>query len=211
MTTENFTTIYFIRHGETVWNAEGRWQGWQDSPLTEKGEQQAAAAAEELRELGITHIYASDAGRAKRTAEIIGDTLTLRPWLVSELRERYYGDFEGLTSQEISERFPGTMFDETRDRRDTWRPVKGETLVEVGARVLTFIRQAARKHPGGTIAAVTHAGVLRVLDGLSCGQPLEEIWERVPPNCAIFALKVNTAGDLQVVRHFCLQPQQEQS
>ncbi len=211
MTNETFTTIYFIRHGQTVWNAEGRWQGWQDSPLTKKGEQQAAAAAEELVDLGITHIYASDAGRAKKTAEIIGDRLTLKPSLVSELRERFYGDFEGQTTQEISDQFPGTMFDESRDRRDTWRPPGGETLVEVGARVLTFIRQAAVKHPGGTIAAVTHAGVLRVLDGLSCGQPLDEIWDRVPPNCAIFGLKVNSAGNVNVARHFCLVPESEQS
>lgn len=201
--TDTWTTFYFVRHGETVWNAQGRWQGWEDSPLTDVGKEQAAGAAETLKECGATALFCSDAGRAKQTAGIIGDRLGLQAQPVSELRERLYGQYEGLTSDEIEAKFPGTRYTEGRDLRETWRPLGGETLVEVGARAMTFIRTTAAQMPGATIIAVTHAGVLRVLDGISCGESLEDIWDRVPPNCGIFQVKANSTGDLQVIEHFC--------
>lgn len=201
--TDTWTTFYFVRHGETVWNAQGRWQGWEDSPLTDVGKQQAAAAAETLKTSGATMLFSSDAGRAKQTAAIIGGSLNLEARAVSELRERLYGEYEGLTSDEIEAKFPGTRYTQGRDLRESWRPIGGETLIEVGARAMTFIRQIAAQSPGATVIAVTHAGVLRVLDGLSCGESLENIWDRVPPNCGIFQVRANAAGDMQVVEHFC--------
>lgn len=75
--------VYLVRHGETKWNAERRIQGQSDSPLTEKGEQQAMQVGERARSFGITHIISSDLGRTKRTAEIIaqacGCDITLTP------------------------------------------------------------------------------------------------------------------------------------
>lgn len=203
MSDETWTTFYFVRHGETVWNSQGRWQGWQDSPLTELGQQQAATAAETLRECGATQLFTSDAGRARQTAQAIGTVLDLSPQPESSLRERFYGEYEGMTSNEIDEKFPGTRYVEGRDLRDTWRPIGGETLVEVGGRVLTFLRTAATELPGETIVAVTHAGVLRVLDSISSGDTLDTIWDRVPPNCGIFQVKANAAGDVKVLEHFC--------
>ncbi len=202
MTDKPWTRLFVVRHGETKWNFEGRWQGWLDSPLTEKGREQAARAGETLKDCGATAIWTSDAGRARETAEIIGRALNLRPEADAGPRERFYGKYEGMTSSEIDEKFPDTRYEAGRDLRDTWRPVGGETLVEVSARVLTFIRQMTEKYPGETIVLVTHSGVLRVLDALSSRQSLEQIWEQAPANCAIFELDANADGDLKVVRHF---------
>lgn len=202
MDDELLTTFYFVRHGETRWNYEGRWQGWQDSPLTEKGQEQARAVAERLRNVGATHLVSSDAGRALQTAQAIAAVTGLTPEPTDALRERFYGEYEGMTSDEIEGKFPGTRYAEGRDRRDTWRPIGGETLVEVSNRVRAFVRQAAQSFPGEKIIAVTHAGVLRVLDSLSSGDALDDIWDRVPPNCALFEPQANAAGDLRVVTHF---------
>lgn len=97
-----------IRHGESTWNAEGRWQGWADPPLSAVGEQQARDAVEHLRDAGLTRVASSDLQRARRTAEIVADSLGLGAVLVvPDLRERDVGSFSGLTREEIDVRFPG--------------------------------------------------------------------------------------------------------
>lgn len=199
---EKLTRLYVVRHGETVWNFQGRWQGWQDSELTELGQQQAARAAGELQDSGAVALYSSDAGRALQTATIIGEKLGLTAIVDQGFRERYYGEFEGRTSDEIDAQFPGTRYEPGRDLRETWRPVGGETLVEVTARVMASIRMVADEHPGESVIIVTHGGVLRVLDGVASRKPLDEIWDHTPANCAIFVLDANLAGDLKIVQHF---------
>jgi probable phosphoglycerate mutase len=202
MSEQVWTTLYIVRHGETRWNFEGRWQGWQDSPLTEKGQQQAEKAGQELQGCGAVALFTSDAGRAQQTARIIGQELGLQPQIEQGLRERYYGEYEGMTSAEIDEKFPGTRYEVGRDRRDTWRPIGGESLVEVSARAITTIRQLATSYPGNSLVLITHAGVIRVLDALATHESLEDIWDRVPGNCAIFVLQANPAGDLKIIKHF---------
>lgn len=197
-----WTKLYVVRHGETRWNHEGRWQGWQDSDLTENGRRQAREAARLLSRCGAQVLYTSDAGRALETATIINETLGAEFHVDSALRERYYGEYEGMTSAEIDGKFPGTRYKAGRDRRDTWRPVGGESLVEVKDRVMVFVRQVAQAHTGQVAVLVTHAGVLRVLDAVSSHESLDEIWDRVPPNCAVFELEANPQGDIRVVNHF---------
>ena len=100
--------VYLVRHGETQWNAERRIQGHSDSPLTEKGEQQAWQVAERAKALGITHIIASDLGRTRRTAEIIAELCGCDITLDSRLRELDMGvlekrNLETLTEEEVCE------------------------------------------------------------------------------------------------------------
>lgn len=204
MNDANWTRLYFVRHGETEWNSQGRWQGWLDSPLTPTGIRQATGAAEKLKDVAPKAIYSSDAGRALQTARIIGDELGLKPSVTESLRERYYGKYEGLNSEEIDEQFPDTRYVAGRDRRDTWRPIAGESLLEVSARVLAFIRVLSAEYAGQSLICVTHAGVLRVIDAFVSKQSLDEIWDRVPPNCAIFILDANAAGEMRVVQHFAV-------
>src|SRR3954470_3221171 len=108
------TRLLLVRHGESEWNAAGRWQGGADPPLSETGMLQAADAGERLRGTGITAIVASDLKRTTRTAEIIAGVLgiaTVHP--EPGLREFDVGEWSGLTRPEIEERWPGHL--------DRWR------------------------------------------------------------------------------------------
>ncbi|MBX7247370.1 MAG: histidine phosphatase family protein [Candidatus Sumerlaeaceae bacterium] len=195
------TTLIIVRHGQTIWNAQGRWQGWQDSPLTELGIEQAQTAATELRDYAVDRAFTSDAGRAVQTAEILAAPHGLIAIPVPELRERNYGGYEGLTSVEIEERFPGSRYTAGRDTRENWRPPDGETLSEVRDRVAPFVENLVRDFPGQTLLLVTHSGVVRVFDSICSGKSLDEIWSRQPPNACIFVLKA-LVGHLEVERDF---------
>ena len=192
-----------VRHGQTYWNAQGRWQGWLDSDLTELGIKQARAASEQLSGMHFDAAFSSDSGRALETARIIAEPHRLEIHPAEELRERFYGDYEGLNTDEIEARFPGTRYAPERDTRDAWRPPGGESLIEAAQRVHAFLMELARKFASKRVLLVAHSGVVRVLDSISSGQKLEDIWLRTPTNACVFIVRGNTAGDLQVVRHFC--------
>ncbi|MGP6239114.1 histidine phosphatase family protein [Cuniculiplasma sp. SKW4] len=94
--------IIFLRHGKTVWNATGRWQGHTDVPLSEEGRYQAKKAAELLKKERIDTIFSSDLKRAYETAKIVGEIIGKDEILVDKrLRERNLGDMEGKTTNEI--------------------------------------------------------------------------------------------------------------
>jgi broad specificity phosphatase PhoE len=94
------TTLLLVRHGETDWNAVGRLQGHTDRPLSDYGREQARRLADELAEEEFEAIYASDLARARETAEIVGVQLQLPVVLDPDLREKDWGNWEGLTSTE---------------------------------------------------------------------------------------------------------------
>lgn len=155
--------VLILRHGESEWNVERRWQGWKDAPLTTAGERQAAARAAHLEREGFNPrvVYSSDLGRAARTAEIIAAHLEVPVLTDQGFRERNGGEWEGSTASEIDERWPGM--------RDKWR--RGELSAPPGGEhdrdVLTRFDHAflhALEHVGtGTLAVVTHHGILRLV------------------------------------------------
>jgi broad specificity phosphatase PhoE len=153
--------VLIIRHGQTNWNLEHRWQGWLNSTLTELGERQARERAEELAALGFTSavVHCSDLGRARHTAEILAEVLgaDVRPH--SGLRERGGGDWEGHTSEEIEVKWPGML--------GSWRrgelpgPPGGEDDETVYARFDAAIAEILAV--GTPALIVTHGGVLRLM------------------------------------------------
>src|SRR5204863_10158848 len=98
--------LLIIRHGESEWNVEKRWQGWLDAPLTAQGRRQASARAHALLRTGFapTVVHCSDLGRAQHTAEIVARVLGVAIRPDRGLRERSGGDWEGFTADEIDER-----------------------------------------------------------------------------------------------------------
>jgi probable phosphoglycerate mutase len=150
-----------IRHGESEWNLEGRWQGWHDAPLTELGLAQARERAAALAESGFAPkcVYSSDLGRARRTAEIIGDALNVPVKLDAGFRERSGGDWEAHTITEIDEKWPGM--------REQWRrgelatPPNGERDTDVIARFDAALAAAIAE--GTPTMVVTHGGALRLV------------------------------------------------
>jgi broad specificity phosphatase PhoE len=150
------TRVLLVRHGQSEWNAEGRWQGQADPPLTDLGRLQAREAA---RALGtVDAVWASDLQRAVETATIIADQLGVGPVVVDpDLRERDAGEFSGLTRPEIAARFPGYLDDGRRP--PGWEP--DEALV---VRALRALHAIAAEVPGGDVLVITHGGLVYALE-----------------------------------------------
>ena len=148
-----------IRHGETQWNIEAREQGHLDSALTPRGIQQARAVAERLRQVRCSVLYSSDLGRAMQTAEIISSATGVRITQDVDLRERNMGIFEGLTKEEMTQRFPAEYSDYRRIGQG-FRIPRGESGQERLERSIRVLKAIAERHPHERIVAVTHGGFL---------------------------------------------------
>jgi broad specificity phosphatase PhoE len=153
--------VWFIRHGESLWNAEGRWQGQADPPLSERGRRQAEEAALRLEGLGIARLVASDLGRARETAQILGERLGLAPRFDPSLRELDVGRWSGHPPAEIERRWPEEL---ARFRAGdlALRPGGGESRLALRERVERALAQLAAES-AAPCAVVSHLGVLRVL------------------------------------------------
>src|SRR5574338_121077 len=108
--------LLLIRHGQTDWNVEGRWQGHLDEPLNAAGVKQAQALGDYLRERPISAVYSSDLGRARVTAERIAEPHGLSVNTDARWREQNLGVFQGLTTSEINGKYP----DEMRQLRENY-------------------------------------------------------------------------------------------
>src|SRR5437879_451752 len=106
VTLRRMTRLLLLRHGQSTWNAEERWQGHADPPLSELGEHQARTAAEAAAHLGVSALYSSDLTRARQTAAAL-TPVGITPVVAPALRERDVGEWTGLTTTEIDERYPG--------------------------------------------------------------------------------------------------------
>ena len=144
------TTLLLARHGETDWNRELRIQGSSDIALNELGREQARALAEELADVPLHAIYASDLSRARATAAAVAATHGLDVRLDSRLRERSFGSWEGLTREDLAAFPEGSRHD-------------GESDEQVRARVLEAVQEIARAHPGQHVLVVSHGGALNTL------------------------------------------------
>ncbi len=149
------TSVLAIRHGESEWNAVGRWQGQADPPLTDAGMLQAVAAAKVLGT--FDGVYASSLQRAADTAAIIAESIGVGPvQLLDDLMENAFGPWQGLTIAEIEESWPGYLAAHRR-------PDGAEPTADVLARALRALRTIAAEHPGGQALVITHAGLMRTL------------------------------------------------
>lgn len=157
--------MLLIRHGETPWNAAGRWQGHADPGLSARGLAQARAVAEALRgePAGAwRRIVASDLARAQQTAEQVALALGLAVDTDRRLRELDVGAWSGLTREEIRERDPETLrIFESGD--PLVRPGGGESRQALRERALDFARELAARRAGEAVIVVTHRGVVRAL------------------------------------------------
>jgi broad specificity phosphatase PhoE len=154
--------ILLIRHGESTWNAAGRWQGWGNPPLSAHGRAQARALAERLTGSGVVRLLSSDLARAAETAAILGGALGLETEPDPRLRERDLGRWSGLTEAEIVAAFPDELA-RFRARDPAVRPGGGESRAAFLARVLPGLEALAEAAAAGPLAVVTHLGVMRLL------------------------------------------------
>ena len=148
-----------VRHGETEWNVQLREMGHLDSPLTARGVQQTEALGHRLEVLGFDALYSSDLGRAIQTAEIIGAICRKPVHLDSGLRERRMGVFQGLTREEISERYPDQLAAYERTGFIDFIP-EGESAQDRTDRSARVLTEIASHHTEQTVVVVTHGGFL---------------------------------------------------
>jgi alpha-ribazole phosphatase len=151
-----------MRHGEVANGGEKRYNGHIDVDITPKGVEQMHRLAGMLAEKSVATIYSSDLIRSRKGAEIISERLGVPVVPLRELRERSVGVWEGLTAEEIKQRFPGE-YPVWRADLLNYRPQGGECLVDVKERILPVFRRLVASHPGQEIAMLLHGGVNRVI------------------------------------------------
>jgi len=191
------TTLVLVRHGETDWNRENRFQGHADIPLNEAGRAQARDLALELEDASFQAVYSSPLLRAYETAAILAESLELEVERADDLMEVDVGSWSGLTRVEVEARFP-QGFRRWLDYGHGWDD--GETYDELGNRVVSGLQRIAAAHPETTILAVTHGGPIRsalaAADGVQFGEARRSI--HVIGNCAIVRLALR-GGKLERV------------
>lgn len=152
--------VLLIRHGRSTWNAERRWQGWADPPLSPEGVAQAEVAATAMQGLAIRIVLSSDLARARATAEIVARSAGVGVLVEPALRERDVGLWSGLTSDEIEARWPGQL-EVYRSDPDMSFP-EGEGAETLMRRAMPVLLKIARDGPRDEVAVVvSHGGLIR--------------------------------------------------
>lgn len=186
--------LWLVRHGQSEWNAVGKWQGQADPPLTALGRQQAEVAAEAV---GTMHgVWTSDLQRAADTAAIIANSIGIDDVTVDpRLRERDAGEWSGLTHAEIREQYPGFLDDGRRP--NGWEPEE-----ELQARALAAVADiAVQLGPGGRGLIATHSGLIYTVESaLDTGER-----KRIA-NLGARELRIGSHGISAGPRHLLLDP-----
>jgi broad specificity phosphatase PhoE len=162
------TQVLVVRHGETDWNRQGRWQGQGGPGLNGTGRDQAARVAARLARLRIDALYTSDLERAEQTAAIIGRAIGHEPRRERGLREVDNGDWRGLTRAQVRERDPESYRRWLRGE-SAWHG--GETYDQMHARVVATLERLLATHSRGRIVLVSHGGAVRAIVAHAVGLP----------------------------------------
>lgn len=168
------TTILLARHGETEWNAAGRWQGQADPPLNETGKAQAERLAELLDPYPLAAIYASDLERARATAEAVGRRRGLPVLLRRDLREVDCGSWSGRFHADL----PPEQVARWRAGEKAWEG--GESYEEMAERILAAVFDIAARHDGEHVLIVSHGGAIRAIHASALGLSYHEYRLRHP-------------------------------
>lgn len=184
------TTIVLVRHGETDWNRERRFQGHADISLNEAGRRQAEALADLLADESFGAVYSSPLRRAVETAEIVTARLGIAFEASDGLMEVDVGSWSGLTTTEVEQQFPDGFSRWTESRSGGW--TGGETYDELGARVVAELLAVAERHPGERVLAVTHGGPIRSVLAAAAGLSFDSGRTKIGfvENCAVVRIAI---------------------
>jgi len=168
------TVLYLIRHGETEGAEKRRYKGSIDVPLSKNGIRQMDLLSAYIPN-PLTAVYCSDLQRAIKSAEVIAKPHSLNPIIVPSLRERNFGIWEGMSFDEIREKYP-LEFDAWARNPLRFSPMGGESTLEVKERVIDALDKILNTHEKEQIAIVSHGGVIRIILCHFLGIPLENIF-----------------------------------
>lgn len=167
------SAVYLVRHGEITQSTPRRFVGQRDLPLTDRGREQMVRVARFLTGRGVTRLLCSPLTRCVESAAIVAASVGLKAEAMPELREISLGSWEGLSVDEVRERFPGSY--EARGRNLAgFRPHGGESFADVQRRAWPVF-ELAIANLAGPLVIVAHAGVNRVLLCRILGMPLENL------------------------------------
>lgn len=175
------TELWLVRHGQTDWNLEGRYQGRSDVPLNTIGLDQVRDLANRLRGKRFVAIYSSNLKRARQTAEVLEAKLGLPMIVDQRLKEACLGDWEGKLFKDISEDYVDEM-EERRKNPVHARPPGGETVAEVASRVAQVADDIVRSYPVGPVIVVSHGLALATLICQAKRLPLSMAYSIIPNN-----------------------------
>ena len=168
------TTVYFIRHGESVSNLITQFAGSLDMPLTERGKKQADTTASFLEDVPFSTVYASDLCRAYDTGLAVAQSHGIPIYGTQQLREIFAGDWEGKSYDQLEEEYA--------DSYGIWRTKiglaqcpNGESVAQLQARIHSYVQELVARHPGETICIATHATPIRVMECIWTNTPLADM------------------------------------
>jgi alpha-ribazole phosphatase len=191
------TRLYLLRHGQVADGHTHLYHGNNDIELSPQGVRQLEQAAAQLRDVELAGVYASDLSRAATGAELICRGRDLQPQTCAEFREIHFGHWEGLSFQEISERYPDDLQARFLDLPN-FRIPGGESLLDVKARALPRLQEIIGQHPQQALALVAHAGLNRVILSEALGLDLQYLF-RLDQNYGCLNI-IDYFPDLAVVR-----------
>lgn len=178
------TTIYLVRHGQTEWNVQHRFQGHKDSPLTKLGIRQAEWLGEALQHDPFDFIFSSTSSRAYHTAELIKGNRNVQITACDEFREINLGVWEGEIQERIREMYPQQL-DHFWNHPELFGVEGSETFHEVRERAVNKLNEIIASNPGSRILLVTHTVVVKLLMAYFEGRSLDRLWDLpyIHPTC----------------------------
>ena len=181
--------LLLVRHGESIGNSENRLQGQEDYDLTERGRLQAVLTGERLAAEGVTALYTGPLVRAYATATTIATHLGIQPAVLPGVSEYHFGELSGSTYAEVRERFAADPT--TANMRPAERVYPGEEGREnFFNRVTDSAWQIVDKHPGETVAVVSHGGPIALFCQTVLGLPYRRPMPFAIDNCSITVIEV---------------------
>jgi len=188
------TTFILVRHGETDWNREGRYQGKLDIPLNANGREQAAKLAAGLASLKIDAAYSSQLGRAFETAQAVCARRGIEIVKEPGFAEINHGEWEGKLASEVGEKWPKEL-DAWRNWPHTVLMPGGERIADVQARAVAAITTLGRKHEGQTVLIAAHDATNKALLCWAAAAPLSSFWRFKQDPTAVNCLEITMDGD----------------
>lgn len=169
--------IYIVRHGQTIWNEEGRMQGAKNSNLTEKGIEEAKKLHDHIRNINFDRIYVSPLGRTLETMDHVKGSLDIPVTILDEIQEMNFGKFEGESLEELRKTYPDDMYNLWENPRGYINET-GESYEELFARVglglEKIIQNKAREE---NVLVITHGVVISTILTILKNKDMGEIWE----------------------------------
>ncbi len=170
--------LYVIRHGETEWNTEKRFQGRADSELTEKGVKDAQLLNERLLEVEFNRIISSPNNRTMKTAMLVKGDKAVPIETDERLLEMHLGEWQGLRDDEIKKQYP-EKYHSYWNEPDSYESIGGENFFDVKNRIANFLLDLEKTKPTGNVLVVTHGVVIKALYLLCKNEAMDQLWN--PP------------------------------